>query len=280
MAEEALPPANDLPTFHGREYNRGAAYDSKIVCDYAHDTRCDGSCLAWNNEWIQGDLCPHAMICSPSFDLDYGNCSLDRTMYANWAIQHPRDSYATRIELEEQIYRGLLYKPAKTTICKNRKRSLIEEVPWKKQFECCTSIKNLGNAKEESSLVNKIPESQGNVYKPGAVEPIICDYAHNTRCDGKCLIWKDKFLDKQTFPMKKKICFPSFDEVFGNCSIERTNYKNQFIINKSLFAKSTKANLGLKIVLNLKEKPVKELPDGSNKKPSVLKRKLLTMLVE
>jgi hypothetical protein len=80
--------------------------------------------------------------------------------------------------------------------------------------------------------------------------------------------------------MGKKICFPSFDKVYENCNMERTNYKNQFIINKSLFAKSTKANLGLKIVLNLKEKPVKELPDGSNKKPSVLKRKLLTMLVE
>ncbi len=61
--------------------------------------------------------------------------------------------------------------------------------------------------------VNKIPESRGKVYKAGAVEPIIFDYAHGTRCDGKCLIWKDKFLDKQLFPMEKKICFPSFDKV-------------------------------------------------------------------
>jgi hypothetical protein len=71
--------------------------------------------------------------------------------------------------------------------------------------------------------------------------------------------------------MGEKICFPSFDQVYGNCNIERTNHKNQFIINKS-FAKSTKANFGLKIVLNLKEKPVKQLPDGSNKKLSVLEQ--------
>jgi hypothetical protein len=118
MAEEDVLRANDIPTFHGREYNPGAAYDSKIVCDYAHATRCDGSCLAWNNKWLQGDLYPHAMICFPSFDLVYGNCSLDRTVYKNCALQHPHDCYRTRIELEEQIYRGLLYKPERTTILK------------------------------------------------------------------------------------------------------------------------------------------------------------------
>jgi hypothetical protein len=227
--------------------------------------RCDGSCLPWNDEWLQGFLYPHAMICFPNFDLVYGNCSLDRTMYENCAIQHPRVSYRTRIELEEQIGRGLLYKPEKTTICKNRKRSLVEEIPRKKQFQCRTSIKKLGNAKGESSSVNNIPESGGKVYKAGAIEPIICDYAHGTRCDGKCLIWKDKFLDKQLFPMKKKICFPSFDELY----IATSNglITNQFIINDDS-AEDTKAKLGLKIVLNLKEKPVKQLRDGSNKKLS------------
>jgi hypothetical protein len=167
MTEEDILQAKDLPTFHGRDYKPGAAYDSKIVCDCAHDTRCDGSCLPWNDEWLQGHLYPHAMICFPNFDLVYGNCSLDRTMYENCAIQHPRDSYRTRIELEEQIDRGLLYKPEKTTICKKRKRFLlVEEIPLKKQFQCHPSIKKLGNAKEESSLVNKIPESRGKVYKP------------------------------------------------------------------------------------------------------------------
>jgi hypothetical protein len=52
MAEEDNLQAKVLPTFHGRDYKPGAAYDSKIVCDYAHDTRCDGSCLPWNNEWL------------------------------------------------------------------------------------------------------------------------------------------------------------------------------------------------------------------------------------
>jgi hypothetical protein len=160
--------------------------------------------LAWNDEWLQGYLYPYAMICFPSYDLVYGNYSLDRTMYANCAIQHPHESYRKRLELEEQIYCGLLYKPEKTTILKNRKRSMVQEIPRKKQFQCRTLIKKLGNAKEESSSVNKIPKSGGNVYKPGAVEPIICDYAHDTRCDGKCLLRKDKFLDKQLFPMERR----------------------------------------------------------------------------
>jgi hypothetical protein len=156
---------------------------------------------------------------------------------------------------------------------------LVEEIPRKKQFQCHTSFKKLGNAKEESSSVKKIPESRGKVYKAGAVEPIICDYAHNTRCDGKCLIWKDKFLDKQLFPMEKKIRFPSFDKVYGNCNIQRTNYENRFIINDGL-AKDTKVKLGLKILLNLEEKPVKQLRDGSNKKLSLLEQRSLTMLVK
>jgi hypothetical protein len=154
-------------------------------------------------------------------------------MSENCAIQHPRDSYRTRIELDEQLDCALLYKPKKTTIRKNRKRSLVKEIPRKKQFQCHTSMKNLGNAKQESSSVNKIHESRGKVYKAGAVEPIICNYAHDTWCDGKCLIWKDKFLGKQLFPMEKKICFPSFDKAYESCNIERTNYKNQCIINKS-----------------------------------------------
>jgi hypothetical protein len=79
--------------------------------------------------------------------------------------------------------------------------------------------------------------------------------------------------------MEMKICFPSFDEVFGNCTIERISYENQCIINKSS-AEDTKAKLGLKTVLNLKEKPAKQLTDGSNKKLSVLEQRLLTMLVE
>jgi hypothetical protein len=45
-------------------------------------------------------------------------------------------------------------------------------------------------------------------------------------------------------------------------------------------AENTKAKLGLKIVLNLEEKPVKQLRDGSNKKLSVLEQRALTMLVE
>jgi hypothetical protein len=79
--------------------------------------------------------------------------------------------------------------------------------------------------------------------------------------------------------MEKKICFPSFDEVYGNCNIEQTNYENQCIINESS-ARKVKANISLKIILKLKDKPVKQLPDGSNKKLSVLKQRSLTMLVK
>ncbi len=68
-------------------------------------------------------------------------------------------------------------------------------------------MKNLGNAKQESSSVNKIHESRGKVYKAGAVEPIICNYAHDTRCDGKCLIWKDKFLGRNCFRWRRRSAF-------------------------------------------------------------------------
>jgi hypothetical protein len=61
-------------------------------------------------------------------------------MYENCAIEHPRESYRTRIELEEQIGRGLQCKPEKTTIRKNRKSSLVKETPRKKQFQCRTSV--------------------------------------------------------------------------------------------------------------------------------------------
>jgi hypothetical protein len=84
---------------------------------------------------------------------------------------------------------------------------------------------------------------------------------------------------QKLFPMEKKICFPSFDGVYGNCNIERTNYENRCIINEDS-ARKVKENIGLKIILNLKEKPVNQLPDGSNKKLGVLEQRLLTMLVE
>jgi hypothetical protein len=42
----------------------------------------------------------------------------------------------------------------------------------------------------------------------------------------------------------------------------------------------TYRRIGLRIQLNLEHKPVKQHPDGSNKKLSVLKERSLTMLVE
>jgi hypothetical protein len=138
--------------------------------------------------------------------------------------------------------RGLLYKPEKTTIRKKRKRLLVEEIPRKKQFQCHTSIKKLGNTKEESSLVNKIPESRGKVYKGGAVEPIFCDYAHDTRCDGKCLIWKDKVLDKQLSPMKKKICFQVLTRFMEIATSDRQLRKS--IHHKRWLGKEYKSKVG------------------------------------
>jgi hypothetical protein len=54
--EKDISSANDLPEFHGKKYNPGAPEDSNIVCDYAHDIRCDGTCLTWNNKLLQRKL--------------------------------------------------------------------------------------------------------------------------------------------------------------------------------------------------------------------------------
>jgi hypothetical protein len=81
MKEEDISSANDVPEF--QRYNPGSKVDSNIVCNYVLDTRCDRTCLAWNNELLQSKLYPYAKLCFPSFDPVYGNCSIQRTMYEN-----------------------------------------------------------------------------------------------------------------------------------------------------------------------------------------------------
>jgi hypothetical protein len=105
MTEEDVPSANDLPEFHGKRYNPGPAAASNMVCDYAYDTRCNITCLARNNELLQSKYYLFAKICFPTFDSVYGNCSLDHTMYEHSTVSNCRDSYNTRRELEEQVYR-------------------------------------------------------------------------------------------------------------------------------------------------------------------------------
>jgi hypothetical protein len=155
MTEEYVPSANDFPEFHGKQYNPGAAEDSRIVCDYAHDTRCDGTCL---NELLEKQLYPHKKICFPSFDSVYGNCSIERTMYENATVQNRRQAYNTRRDVEEQIYAGKVYKPMQSKVCPSKKRSMVDEIPRKTQFQRLTTTKSKTDDKKES-LVNKIPES-------------------------------------------------------------------------------------------------------------------------
>jgi hypothetical protein len=199
-------------------------------------------------------------------------------MYENSTLLNRRDTYNTRIEVEEQIYRGELHKPKKSNVRNDKKRTLVDEIPPKKQFQRPITTNNLSDNKK-GSLVNKTPEYNGKRYKPGAGEEIVCDYAHNTRCNGTCLSWKDQFLKGQLFSIEKKIRFPSFDDDFGNFNVNWTNFENLFKINLSM-ALSKKASVGPKIALLFNDKPEKLLPDGSNRKLSgPEQRSLTTMLV-
>ena len=76
---------------------------------------------------------------------------------------------------------------------------------------------------------NTVPTFGGKVYQPGQGKPFVCDYSHQLECDGTCSPWSDDLLGQQIFP-EERICFPSFDDVFGNCSIERTRYENRNVL--------------------------------------------------
>jgi hypothetical protein len=280
MTEEYKPSANDYPEYHGKLYNPGAAEDSRIVCDYAHDTRCDGTCLTWTNELLGRELYPHQKICFPTFDWVYGNCSIERTMYENSTVNNRRQAYNTRKDVEDQIYAAKIHKPRPSKDCPSKKRSIVDEIPRKTQFQRLTTTKSKTDDKKES-LVNKVPEYRGKRYNPAAtaVGDIVCDYAHDTRCDGTCLLWTDDLLGPQMFPEDKKICFPSFDEDFGNCSAERTNFEICFKVSPDA-ALEARTKAELRVLTNLRVKPEKLLKDGSNKKLSDFEQRSLSNLVD
>ncbi len=84
----------------------------------------------------------------------------------------------------------------------------------------------------EESMDNEVPRIGSSLYSPGQSLgfPFVCDYAHEMECDGTCLRWTDDLLEAELFPLTK-ICFPSFDDAYGNCSLQRTHYENRHILN-------------------------------------------------
>jgi hypothetical protein len=129
-----------------------------------------------------------------------------------------------------------------------------------------------------ATMNNIVPQYGATKYKPCEGDDVICDYTHDTRCDGNCLTWRDDFLLAQLYP-EEKICFPSFDEVYGNCSMRRTNIENFHNINPDQ-AKMKRAATAVKMSCGIYDTPEKLLPDGSNKVLSDLEQRSLNMLVQ
>ena len=104
------------------------------------------------------------------------------------------------------------------------------------------------------------PRFGNKVYLPGQTNHLIVDYAHDAECNGTCTKWKDEFLKSQLFP-EEKICFPTFDEVYGNCNMVRTNYEQCHKVCPDLAFKSRGAR-ELKMVLHALPAPTKKTSTG------------------
>ncbi len=154
-----------------------------------------------------------------------------------------------------------------------QKRSCDEEIPKKKKFQRTDSSKSICDDKNRS-LVNDI-RFCGKKYIPAEGEDVICDYAHDSTCDGTCVPWDNNFLIPQMYP-EEKICFPSFDEVYGNCNLKRTGFENMFRINPDR-ARRWQAKRGMEMSLELIDKPTTQL---LNVRMSELEERSLTLLVK
>jgi hypothetical protein len=126
-----------------------------------------------------------------------------------------------------------------------KKRLVVNEIPTKMRFQCT----NQSIAKVTKRTFDSGNQLNVQKYKPGAGADVICDFAHDTRCDGTCVLWNKNLLLEQLYP-KEKICFPSFDNVYGNCNMKRTKFENMFRVSPDQ-ATLMKARHGLKMDLNL-----------------------------
>jgi hypothetical protein len=154
-----------------------------------------------------------------------------------------------------------------------QKRSCDKEIPKKKKFQRTDTSKSICDNKNRS-LVNDI-HFHGKKYIRAEGEDVICDYAHDSWCNGTCLPWDNNFLILQMYP-EEKTCFPSFYELYGNCNLEHTRFENIFFMhpNKACELQSTR---GLKMSMKLVDQPTKQL---LNVRRSHLEECSLTLLVK
>ena len=104
------------------------------------------------------------------------------------------------------------------------------------------------------------PRFGTKVYLPGQTNNLIIDYAHDAACDGTCTLWKDEFLATQLFP-EEKICFPTFDEVYGNCNMNRTKYELCHKVSPDIAFQARGAR-ELKMMLHALPAPAKQTSTG------------------
>ena len=106
------------------------------------------------------------------------------------------------------------------------------------------------------------PRFGNKVYLPGQTNNLIVDYAHDAECDATCTPWKDEFLKSQLFP-EEKICFPTFDDVYGNCNMVRTNYElcHKVSPDRAFQARGARE---LKMVLHALPAPTKKTRESYN----------------
>jgi hypothetical protein len=75
-----------------------------------------------------------------------------------------------------------------------------------------------------------------------------------------------------------KICFPTFDDTYGNCNLDRTEFENIKIVTPCK-ANRRKGVVGLKMRFAKVNFPVQMLPDGRNRILTPLEQSLLSLLV-
>jgi hypothetical protein len=160
-----------------------------------------------------------------------------------------------------------------------KKRSLDNEIPRKNKFLRMDTNKNLSDH-QKGACVNKIPDiRQEKQVKTCVDDAITHDAPHDVRCDGKCLLWNDQLVRHALYPGDLKICFPTFDDTYGNCNLDRNEFENIKIVTPCK-AFRTEALVGLKMCCAKVKIPVQMLPDGSNRILTPLAQLSLRLLVE
>jgi hypothetical protein len=159
-----------------------------------------------------------------------------------------------------------------------KKRSLDNEIPRKKKFSRPDANTTLIDH-QKGVCANEIPaimhEEQVEIRVDDAVTLVD---PHDVRCDGQCLLWNKQLLQGGIYPGDLKICFPTFDDTYGNCNLDRTDFENRTIVSPDA-AFQRKGALAFRMLTTKVKKPEQMLPDGSNRMLTQLEQSSLKLLV-